>query len=90
MANVSGTFEATGTSASFTTTSKAFALSLSGFGSGTVQLQRYVNGGWRVVDTFIADTEVDVSGDGHPAGVDYRVACTAYTSGTIAYFLGAP
>lgn len=83
---VSGSFTGTGTSNDFITRA-GFNLSLSGFGTATVQLQRSFDQGstWLVVESFTADAERRV--DDPEAGVHYRLECTVYTSGTIAYRL---
>lgn len=82
-APLQGTFTGTGTSESILL-GNYFSLSLSGFGTGTVALERKINGAWRSVDTFTADAEEE-GYDG--AGHEYRFNCTAYTSGAIAYVL---
>jgi hypothetical protein len=75
----------------------AFNLELSGTWVGTVQLERSFDGG----TTYVAAAK-DTSGtaaayttnvsivviEGEP-GVIYRVRCTAFTSGTVAYRLSA-
>jgi hypothetical protein len=57
-----------------------FSLSLSGFGAGTVKVQRKVNGQWKDVDSYTANAE-DEGFDG--AGHEYRFNCSAYTSGSL-------
>lgn len=81
---VVGTFTGLDNSASFVT-AEGFNLSLSGFGSATVQLQRSFDQGatWLVVDSFTADVEKVV--DDPEVGVYYRLEATSHTSGTIAY-----
>jgi len=88
IAQMTGTFGATGTSASFAAEPK-FNISVSGFGTATVALQRSFDDGssWKTIESYTADTEkyaTEVE-----AGVLYRLNCTAYTSGTIAYRLSA-
>lgn len=63
-----------------------FNLSLTGFGTATVALERSTNGGvtWGVIESFTADTEKSGFSAGSPK---YRLNCTAYTSGTIKYRL---
>lgn len=63
----------------------AFSLSLRDFGSATVALERSLDGdNWGVVEAFTADAEK--IGEGSRLS-RYRLNCTAYTSGTIAYTL---
>lgn len=99
MAAVTGTFTATGQSASFTPASQIrdgmFNVSMSGTFSATVVLQRSFDGtNWFTVSkpdltdasftagvSFIVQEVED--------GVRYRLNCTAYTSGTVTYRLGA-
>ena len=87
MASRTGTFGATGTSTADFISGK-FSLTLSGYGSATVQLQRSFDSGsnWKVVETFTADDEVIVE-EAVAQGVQYRLECTVYGSGTIAYGL---
>ena len=61
-----------------------FNLSLSGFGTATVALQRSFDDGstWATIEAFSADTEK--LGESHESAL-YRLNATAYTSGTIAY-----
>lgn len=64
----------------------AFNLSLRAFGVATVALERSFNDtDWGVVEEFTENAEK--IGD-EPKGAVYRLNCTAYTSGTIAYHLG--
>lgn len=53
-----------------------------GSGVGTVALQRSFDGGttWRTVEQYTSDTEK--VGEA-PENIQYRLNCTAYTSGTI-------
>lgn len=91
---VSGTFTATGASASRVFTGP-FNVSISGFGVATVALQRSFDGGttFKTITatstgtpgTYTADAELVA--ECPEAGVHYRLLCTAYTSGTIAYRL---
>lgn len=83
--SIEGTITGTGTT-SITQLSGLFNLSLTGFGTATVALERSTNGGidWGVVESFTADAEKT----GENAGTcKYRLNCTAYTSGTIKYRL---
>ena len=84
MASQEGTITGTGAKASIPL-GTVFSLSLRDFGSATVALERSLDGqNWGVVESFTADTEK--LGEGSQAA-QYRVNCTAYTSGTIAYTL---
>ena len=85
---VTGTFTATGNSSSYKTRG-GFNISLSGFGSATVELQRSFDEGvtWVAVESFTGNTERRV--DEPEKGIHYRFEATAYTSGTIAYRLGS-
>jgi hypothetical protein len=83
--SIEGTITGTGTT-SATTLSGIFNLSLTGFGTATVVLQRSTDGGitWGAVESFTADAEKT----GESAGsCKYRLNCSAYTSGTIKYKL---
>jgi len=86
---VTGAFAATGASAAVKT-ARADAkinLSLSGFGTATVALQRSFDDGasWADVESFEADTEKVA--EEPEAGVRYRLNASAYGAGTIAYRL---
>lgn len=83
---LAGSFTATGQSASLDING-AFNISLSGFGVGTVALERSFDNGtsWVSVESFTADAEK--IGEEPEEGVRYRFNCSAYTSGTIAYRL---
>jgi len=63
-------------------------LSISGFGSATVELQRSYDSGstWKVVDSYTANTEKNIEVVGN--NLLWRLDCT-WTSGTIAYALGS-
>lgn len=82
---VSGTFTATGVSATVQI-SGLVPLSISGIAGGSVvELQRQLDGtNWRTVESFSADEEVNVQG----VGKFYRLECTTFGSGTVAYVLG--
>ncbi len=59
-----------------------FNVGLSGFGAGTVALERSFDGTtWYFVDSWAAD--VQKSGEEPEIDVLYRLNCTAYSSGTI-------
>lgn len=103
MAAIAGTFVATGQSASFApgvdprgTNGGAFNVTLSGTFVATVKLQRSFDNGtnWHdltAVGTAIAafTTAVSEVWVEPEAGVIFRLNCTAYTSGTVTYRLGA-
>lgn len=61
-----------------------FNLSLSGFGSATVALERSFDAGatWKTVESFAADLE-DTFFEAE-RGVLYRLRCSQHTAGTIA------
>lgn len=86
IASVTGTFTATGQSSTMDV-EETFNVSLSGFGSATVALQRSFDNGstWKTIESYTADTEK--YGTEIETGVIYRLNCTAYTSGTITYRL---
>lgn len=87
-ASLSGTFSATGTS-DVTGLYGRFSLSLTGGATATVQLQRSFDKGvtWGSVEEFV-DTNAEKIGEEYAHAVLYRLECTAYTSGTVTYFLG--
>lgn len=76
--NLAGTFEATGQS-SVITPNADFNISLSGFGTATIALERSDDGGstWHTVETFTGDFEGVVAEIAN--GVQYRLNCTAHT-----------
>lgn len=86
IASVSGSFTATGQSSNIALEGP-FNLSLSGFGSATVSVQRSFDSGstWKDVETFTTDAEK--RGCEPESGIVYRFNCSAYTSGTILYRL---
>lgn len=85
---ITGSFGANGSSDMFVTRA-GFNMSLSGFGSATVILQRSFDRGvtWKNVENFTADAERRV--DDPEKNVYYRLTCTGYGSGTIAYRLSS-
>lgn len=84
VALLNGSFTGTGASSSVTIHG-CFNLSLSGFGSATVAVERSFDDGstWVSVESFTADAER--IGREPENRVEYRLNCTAYTSGTINY-----
>ena len=82
---LSGTITGTGATGK-TTLGGLFNLSLSGFGTATVDLERSTDGGvtWGAVKSYTSDAEETGESSGSP---QYRLNCTAYTSGTIVYRL---
>jgi hypothetical protein len=84
---ISGTLTSVSTSASVALYGD-YTVSLSGFGTGTVVLQRSFDQGvtWKDVESFTAN--VEKNGSEPLSQVLYRLNCTAYTSGTLAYTLG--
>ena len=102
MAFIAGTFSATGQSATFAplvgsrnTNSGQFNVSVSGTFVATFQLQRSFDNAvtWIVCSSDSAGTAASwtapfsVVVEEPEAGVLYRLACTAYTSGTATYRL---
>jgi hypothetical protein len=84
MASQTGTITATGEKAPITLGGD-FSLSLRDFGTATIALERSLDGiNWGVVEAFTANAEK--LGESSQAA-QYRLNCTAYTSGTIAYTL---
>ena len=80
MAIVTGTFGATGQSSTITGT--AIDVSLSGAASATVAIQRRMNGTWVTIESITGDAERVVE---NATGLEHRLNCTAYTSGTVTY-----
>jgi len=84
---VTGSFAATGTSASFTPIAgRGFNVSLWGAFSGSVQLERSFDSGTTWLQAAAARTAPDtfVCLDAE-SGVQYRLNCTVYSSGPINY-----
>jgi hypothetical protein len=86
IALLGGSFAGTGASAALELRGD-YNLSLSGFGTAAVALQRSFDGGvtWRTVDSLAGDAEL--AGFEAEAGMLYRLECTAHSDGTIAYRL---
>ena len=94
---VAGAFTATGPSATFFPVARIpFNISIQGTFSGTVELDRYLNGAWQPVTVTTAGTSVQLEQFTAPAsdqwlepqaGVAYRLNATAYGSGTVNYSL---
>lgn len=84
---VSGSFTGSGQVSDWFQTAGGFNLSLSGFGTATVKLQRSFDEGDTAVDveTFTASAERRV--DDPEPGVWYRFNCSSHSSGTISYRL---
>lgn len=95
---VTGTFTATGVSASFKPVMRVMAwnqfnVSASGTFVATVKLERSFDNGdnWFVCSSDSAGTEASwtapfsVVAEEPSSGVLYRLNCTAYTSGTVTY-----
>lgn len=85
---VTGTFTGVAVSSSFVTRA-GFNISLQGFGVATVLLQRSFDRGvnWGTVAEYTANAEQRC--DDVEMGVEYRLNCTSYTSGTIPYRLSS-
>jgi hypothetical protein len=85
--SVSGTFAATGTSAAQNHSGGGLlGLSISGTFVGTIKLERYMGAAWHTIETYTSITEKNVSTAS--ASILYRLNCSAYTSGTVTYYLG--
>ena len=89
--SASGTFTATGVSEQQNHSGGGYlALSISGTFAATIDLERSIDGGvtYTVVESYTAATEVNV----HTVSqsIQYRLNCSAYTSGSAVYFLGYP
>ena len=85
MAGKTGTFTGT-TSSEAVQINGRTPLSLSGTWVATVKLQRSFDEGanWLDVDQFASNIETYVNGGGEL----FRLTCSAFTSGTVAYRLG--
>lgn len=77
VASIKESFTATGVSER--KAMRSGAISIAGTFSGTVAVQRYMNGDWRTLQTYTAPAE-----DTFDNGVEceMRVTCTAYSSGS--------
>jgi len=95
---VTGTFAATGQSSAFFPMPGTFSVNLSS-GVATVKLERSTDSGSSWIDVSsdalgtvaswsLNSTEVAVLVDEPEIDVQYRLNCTAYTSGTVTYRLG--
>lgn len=84
IALLSGTFSGTGRSSSVSI-KDGFNLSLSGFGSATVAIERSFDNGatWKTIEAYTADAEK--RGCEPEDGVLYSLNCSAYSSGSISY-----
>lgn len=84
IALIEGSFSGTGQSSSVRIQG-CFNLSLSGFGSGSITVQRSFDDGstWLDVESFT--TDVERRGSEPEDKVLYRLNCTSYSSGTLAY-----
>jgi hypothetical protein len=81
MAIVTGTF--TGTGQSSTVVGTAADVSLSGGASATVAVQRRVDGtNWVTIESITGDGERVVE---NATGMEMRLSCTSYSSGTVKY-----
>ena len=83
---IEGEFTGTGRSASFRA-HNYFNLSLSGFGTATVTLDRSFDNGttWKIVTSYTSDTEQQV--DEPEEGVIHSVNCSSFNSGPIIFRL---
>lgn len=83
MTAISGTFTATGTSKEHAVFNAP--ISITGTFVATIQVQR--NDGhdnWVTVQEYTSEFVGNIVGNGSP----YRINCSAYTSGTVNYFIG--
>lgn len=93
LAPVTGSFSATGPSVAFSPiASRAFNVSLWGTFSATIQLERSFDGGTTWLPITAAGTQLYLwtapaseVAEEYEYGVQYRVRCTFYTSGTVNY-----
>ena len=87
MSLATGTFGATGQSTAVPG-NELLTLSLSGFDSATVILQRSFDKGstWKTVKSYTADAEENIETVNYRTL--YRLNCTVWSSGTITYWLG--
>jgi hypothetical protein len=90
--NITGTFGATGRSNTLSNratlnTGKRMALSLSGTFVATVTLDRSYDAGatWHIIESYTAATEVNVETPSDQ--FTYSLNCSAFTSGTVTYFM---
>lgn len=81
MAKITGTFTGTGQSSIVVGTSAD--VSISGAASATVGIQRRVDGtNWTTIESITGDGERVVE---NASGLEMRLNCSAYTSGTVTY-----
>jgi len=80
MAIVTGTFTATGQSSTIQAT--AIDVSISGAASATVGIQRRIGGNWVTIESITGDGERVVE---NATGLEMRLNCSSYTSGTATY-----
>ena len=85
---ITGSFTGIGLSNEVLASEPEYNVSIYG-GSGTVEIQRSFDGGstWQSIESFTADVERIL--DNVEVDTLYRFSCTAYTSGTINYRIGA-
>jgi hypothetical protein len=89
---IAGSFAGTGPSAAIAVSGR-FNITLGGFGSATVKVERSFDGGsnWHVASRDAAGNEAaytanaSLVADEPERGVLYRLNCTAFSSGPIAY-----
>jgi hypothetical protein len=82
MAELSGTFTATGTSNEITVNNAP--ISITGTFVATIELQRKDGSNWVDVKEYTSESVENIEGRGSV----YRFNCSAYTSGTVNYFIG--
>lgn len=87
---LAGNFTATGQSSSFTVSARDFLLKIGGTFTATIALEIYNTqaAAWQTVETYTAATVKAI--DAVARGEQFRLNCTAYTSGTASYEFEAP
>lgn len=79
---VKGTFGATGTSSVLQ--GREVDVSISGGATATVAIQRRLGGNWVTIESVTSNAERVVE---NANGIEMRLECTAYTSGTVTYVM---
>ncbi len=82
---ISGTFTATGESSAVR--GRACDVSISGSFTATVKIQRFIGGNW--VDWASKTAAYEGMEEGASPATEWRLSCSAYTTGTVTYALVA-